>query len=47
MTLDEFKKHVTQQRNAQSQNAINAFALIANATINNNNNNATTIEGAK
>jgi len=45
MTLDEFKKYVTEQRNAQSQNAIKAFAIIAKATI--NQNNATTIEGNK
>lgn len=45
MTLDEFKQYVTAQRNAQQQNAINAFATIANATI--NNNNVTTIEGNK
>lgn len=43
MTLDEFRNHVTQQRNAQQQLAINAINAIAKSTI--NNNNVTTTEG--
>lgn len=42
MTLDEFKAHVTAQRNAQQQLAINAIKTIAKSTI---NNNVTTTEG--
>lgn len=43
MTLDEFRNYVTQQRNAQTQTAINAINAIAKSTI--NNNNVTTTEG--
>lgn len=32
MTLDEFRNHVTQQRNAQQQLAINAIKTIAQST---------------
>lgn len=41
MTLDEFRNYVTQQRNAQTQSAINAIKTIAQSTT------TTTIEGAK
>jgi hypothetical protein len=33
MTLDEYKTLVTQQRNAQQQNAINAINTIKQSTI--------------